>query len=188
MARITPQNLHRQKLSDIFESVYYDLLRMKDLGIGIKMSTYIDVERKEGSRKPEICSVCLGGAAVCGFLRDDQMQVPPLKVNSFLSDISKLAADRNKVVANRLESMANMFDDFRSCGLRNICTYAAEFLDKMIWTDDDQRKLNSDFRYKYLTKTGLSFEGFFGTLNDQDFTRLKQAVLIASKVLRNHGY
>lgn len=50
---ITIQNLPEQKLSDLFESVLYDLERAEANEISINMSYYSN---------SEFCTVCLGGA------------------------------------------------------------------------------------------------------------------------------
>jgi hypothetical protein len=84
---ITIQNLPEQKLSDLFESVLYDLERAEANEISINMSYYSN---------SEFCTVCLGGAAVCGFMSDYSKDT--------LKQISEKVFSRNGFEGLRLDS------------------------------------------------------------------------------------
>lgn len=66
MKRITLENLHKTKLSDLVESVVYDIERVQRHGFEIDMTWWTN--KSNGK-----CCVCLGGAAACGFLPDEKL-------------------------------------------------------------------------------------------------------------------
>lgn len=62
---ITIKNLHEQKLSDLMESLLFDIQRSLDCGFKIDMGSWV-----ETNEDGKACTVCLGGAALCGFVPD----------------------------------------------------------------------------------------------------------------------
>lgn len=110
---ITPANLYKQKLSTLFYSVYEDLTRMIKLGIGINMESWASASEKK-------CSVCLGGAAVMGFIPSKCINKESLKeAQSFITEYSSLGqmsidgVEFSWTQKRKLYSMARMFNCFR---------------------------------------------------------------------------
>lgn len=101
---ITAANLPDQLMSTLFRSVVDDVTRARSVGIGINMSSWSDT-----------CTVCLGGAAVLGFLPTEKMKEHVKEVEGVIAydcyslDGIKFKSDETI----RLTEMANMFNYFR---------------------------------------------------------------------------
>lgn len=116
---ITPENLHRQKLSSVLESVKRDVNRVLKAGMKIYMGSYIDskhVGMYNYNSKVKDCTACLGGVAVLGFMpkfsRDVLDDASRVILHGF--DYTKLNGYKlTPRVAERLKAMAHMFDAFR---------------------------------------------------------------------------
>jgi hypothetical protein len=124
---ITIQNLPEQKLSDLFQSVLYDLKRAENNGVRINMSYYVS---------NELCTVCLGGAAVCGFMSDytkdtlEQVRTGIFNGDGFrdlnIHSSEKVKVDGIEITEKerlKLIYMALMFDCFRRGSLHAMLMY-----------------------------------------------------------------
>lgn len=67
MDKITVKNLPEQKLSYVILKVIEDVARVIKFGYTIDMSEFVHIDENK-------CAVCLGGAAVMGFVPDERMK------------------------------------------------------------------------------------------------------------------
>ena len=152
---ITIQNLPEQKLSDLFESVLYDLERAEANEISINMSYYSN---------SEFCTVCLGGAAVCGFMSD------------YSKDTLKQISDGIEITEAerfRLVDMARMFDSFRRGSLHEVWTYYNNF---------SLKKLNRDKMRNVINEIGdLEYFAYY-----PDMRKLRSTIRRFITVLTKH--
>lgn len=102
---ITLSNIHEFKLSDIIESVIYDLQLAMKHNVNIDMSTYIEV-------KP-CCTVCLGGAAACGFIGFDKESIQ-LTHNIIYPDLDSFEKEKfEKFYKVSIKEAENILDYIR---------------------------------------------------------------------------
>lgn len=167
---ITPENLHLQKLSDVFESVLVDLNGLKAKKLVLDMGSWTNIYSEE------LCTVCLGGAAICGFL--------PVINKEILKDVSDLIIYGYKKingftferkVADRLENMAMMFDAFRYNNIRDVLHY---------WEKISNTSTSSDIVVKIFNEyKGNSYSGF---MHNSELKNLKADIKDFIKTLRSH--
>jgi hypothetical protein len=129
---ITPENLKYHKLSDILESVIGDVKAAVKAGFVINMNEWMEVvpNTKCKVTKNSQCMVCLGGAAILGF-----MEPPPsIKKISIENDdgtpyirlgetIKSIVGEENNNIA---WSLMSMFNNYRVGDWSSFCYYAKE--------------------------------------------------------------
>lgn len=104
MNRITVKNLPEQKLSYVILQVIEDINRVIKFGYIIDMSVFVDSRRG-------LCSVCLGGAAVMGFVPDERVKRNYNELDELVTTgvNEGISEDEQK----RLRHLAYTFDDIR---------------------------------------------------------------------------
>ena len=164
---ITPANLHKQKLSDIFESVLYDIDLVTKRGIKIYMDSWAGC--RDG-----VCTVCLGGAAVCGFKPDNP--------ESLINDETNLAKILNGPHQTDVSRMEFMFDSFRDGDADHIA-YEAKFLLRKSekWASELLDVINSFFDEDHFTR-------YIGLVEGDELKRLKNDIKRFVKLLRKNKY
>lgn len=177
---ITIENLHEQKLSDFMESLISDIEYSRSCGFKINMEHWIVSEGPKGGK---ICSVCLGGAALCGFLDN----LCDLKVKHHLvrgevsSRISKGSFNKERLLSN----MALSLDYFRRGVFNTFFNYITKVLVKIediSWETTDAIIL--EYRKK-LSLKGFQSE-FNGLLEEKEVEQLLKNILIFVKLLKKY--
>lgn len=187
--RITPKNLHRQKMSTLFESVLQDLKLMKRKGIKIDMNHWTNVNSKN------VCTVCLGGAAISGFLPSQHCNVQfiPKLVNgviyrsSFATDNLKVnGLDLSPIEQQRLDHMSAMFNAWRADTLEEVVDHYSSIKAKdsqqIFWKIDKIRKITKTLQLDWDKYKGKKY--FKGKVKDD--TELVKSIKAFIKILKAH--
>lgn len=168
---ITVENLHKQKLSDVFESVLDDINRVTKKGIGLNMGAWVS---------PENCTVCLGGAAISGFLTPKCLDIN--YANELYMEVGNGEFKVDGVTAtdkqsDRLQSMMFMFDSWRNGFTHLTFDY---------WEEVTNKHLS----LKAVNKTKLDWEKAECIKNFRGFTdkdKLSKSIRVFVVILRKHG-
>ena len=172
---ITKSNLHKVKMSDLFESVLDDISRVRKLRIGIDMGDFFI----PGDHLKH-CYVCLGGAAICGFIPDltpTSLQEADRKILDYwYTPGGKVDGTRfTEKQARRLKKMAYMFDSFRSGEIGDVFYNYESFSINNV-PIHIKGKVDSE----YIT------ESFTGEVEGEDLRDLRAAIKRFVKILRKY--
>ena len=162
MKTITLKNLKNVKLSDLVESVVYDIERMERFGFQINMANWFNN-----------CGVCLGTAAACGFL--------PAKVIKKMKHKGYCASDIVEIVNNKHEkevgNMIQLFNSLREGHMFNVSCYFFNM---------------SGTSISYATLVVAAFNAklkrYYSTVEGKELKQLKTQLLAFSNELRKMKY
>lgn len=96
---LTPEQFLRLPLSEAILQVIEDVKRMHGQGVRIDMDSWFTTDG--GCDHPRICSVCLGGAAICSFA--------PEKINGY-----SIGQFSNKVLGLRHDEESRILQTFNN--------------------------------------------------------------------------
>lgn len=171
MRTITIDNLIKTKMSDLFESVLFDLKRVKDNGVDIDMNHWVNAN--DFNKK---CTVCLGAAAVCGFIPDINRQSLNQIEDNILGErggkVDGTSFTKNEAVL--LSNMMEMFNYFRSASIWSTIDVFNRFSYTVISTET-QRLIVTTYKQSF-------FKGKQNNLNP-----LKKKITEFVSVLRKHN-
>ena len=175
MNKITPENLSKQKLSDIFLNVINDVDTCLANGIKLNMGIYwgsnpdIDVYNNyKGLLNSPVCVGCLGGMSVMGLM------IPPIPTpNQVTEFVGKYP---------EVEAMKSMFDSFR-CGSSLIGHYAGQIYYHQ--NAKEYRTFVLDFEN---VEKDYVFTQFYGAVSGPDLDNLKAEIIRFAEHLKQHNY
>lgn len=171
MNKITVDNLHEHKISDIVESVIEDIQFVGKHGIGIDMSTYVT------SENGKVCTVCLGGAAIMGFIPDNRVH------GTYMSswDLIKHGVNEGATAEQmgRVLSMSRMFDSLRVRSYLSFSSYAHEVNNSFPeWFGHEDHPALIELNNLHKT--------FFGIISDKEMKELKRYIESVVRILRKY--
>lgn len=158
---ITQDNFHEVPLSDLIESVLYDIDSARKAGLGIDMSAYVQHNLT--------CTVCLGGAAVLGFLGHGQRALSRLNWMMRSTDGDE-----------RLRRLAYFFDNLRAKRSGAMVIRVLEF--KLLPRDKVAAIQDTFYAWRH------QFPAVFvGLIVSEELTRLKKEIKALVAMLRKQG-
>jgi hypothetical protein len=160
---ITIDKLGQTPLSDLIESVLYDLDRCIAHGVVLDMARFFT--------RDNICSACLGGMALLGFM-DDMYLNKEYFPHDHKEALKYIAADKQKSA----DTMMRLFD---------ATTCKAMILHTPLGEICDLSKLKQDKAWDIIYNWHLLYPvGFYGYMSEERLTRLKAELTQLVHMLR----
>jgi hypothetical protein len=165
---ITPENLADVKMSDLVESVLDDLDYVKDMGYGLDMSSFIDTKE---------CTVCLGGAAVCGFMPKKEIKKLSKRGSTKLANLTNMISRKH---SDALYQMAQMFDNLRMLDINGAIYHYEVFSNFLV---EDSGLVAHEIE-EIIDTEGIPKFSF--TIDAEELKLLKKYLKIVVRVLRKY--
>lgn len=181
MDKITVKNLPEQKLSQVILKVIEDLDRVQKFGYKIDMSNWIETSTNDN----DTCIVCLGGAAVMGFVPDERVKVNYAELEELIvSGVNEGISTKEEYM---LKDLAYMFNELRTGNM----VPTVEFWNKIAVEPIDDlghkisRKVKQDISEFTDEFGGTSYSGRIGKEQLKD---LKHYLAAVSKSFEELGH
>lgn len=176
---ITPFNVREQKMSTLFYSVLDDIKKTERLKIEINMSTWSSVSGR-------VCSVCLGGSAVLGFVPDMEILKAKRSVVGEVSDVivryytSIDGVEFGGNEAEVLSKMALMFNSFRQ---GNIWYAISKYNEYCVY----RNRISYKKMGKIYSEYNLSVYTYMGKMDKDEMKKIKKDIKAFAQILEKYN-
>ena len=171
MKTIELKDLNRTKMSDLIRSVILDTDRMKKLGFRLDMDKWFTG-----------CTVCLGGAAACGFLPDSKIKEMVKELFGY-NNPTDLATEVNHGKEEEVAAMIYMFNFIR----RGFITCAIQEYNEMV-SDELKVPASMGERIECLLLKSHVRNFYEGEITKEGYTQLKNYLNFLADLFEEQGY
>lgn len=183
MEKITVKNLPSQKLSDVILSVVPEIERVQKFGYTIDMDDWI-----WSDEDVSVCSVCLGGAAIMGFVPDGRIK------NRYSSLAHLIEEGVNEGITEQeqemLNELARMFNELRYGSIQNALVLWNQIAADPVEVSNEYDvalKIKDAIGREYIGVDG-DILGFYWYVRGDELERLIDYVKAVSKAFKDLGY